>query len=305
MSAPDRTGVRASPLGVGAMLLAVTGFAFMNLIVKVIPVPALTFGFWRLWLGAALMLIVTTLTHHRPTMAQLRRAAPGGVLFGLNIVFFFSALKRTAIADVQIIAALQPALTLLVAGPLFGERPGRVEVAWVAASVFGVAMVTVGASGSPVWSFEGDLFAVGSLFAFTGYFLVSKRVRRTVPPLEYMTGVTVIAACVVTIPALLTRQPLGSLRPVDWALMAIFVLGAQTGHSLIVWAHGHVDVTVSSLVVLGEPMLAPVIAWVFIDEPLTPLMIAGAVLVFTAMAAVVLRATRRDRSLVEADLPPA
>jgi drug/metabolite transporter (DMT)-like permease len=51
-------------------------------------------------------------------------------------------------------------------------------------------------------------------------------------------------------------------------------------------------------------MLAPVIAWIFLDEPLTPLMIAGAVLVFTAMAAVVIRATRRVRTLVEAELPP-
>src|SRR5262245_61930519 len=113
MSEPARSGVRASPLGVGAVLLAVTGFAFMNLIVKIIPVTALTFGFWRLWLGAALMLVVTTVTGHRPTLDQLRRSIPGGVLFGLNIVFFFSALKRTAIADVQIISALQPALTLL------------------------------------------------------------------------------------------------------------------------------------------------------------------------------------------------
>ena len=96
-------------------------FSLMNSIVKLSHLTALAFAFYRLWLGAAVMLVAVRLTGRRLTLLTFRRAAIGGVLFGANLCFFFSALKLTSVADVLIVAALQPALTLTVAGPLFGD----------------------------------------------------------------------------------------------------------------------------------------------------------------------------------------
>jgi hypothetical protein len=57
ISAPRRTtGPR--PIGVVAIAIPVVGFSLSNLIVKSVPVPALTFAFWRLWCGATVMLAV-------------------------------------------------------------------------------------------------------------------------------------------------------------------------------------------------------------------------------------------------------
>ena len=105
---------------------------------------ATTFTFWRLWLGAALMLAVLAVTGRRPSRADIRASIPGGVLFGLNLVLFFSAIKATSIADVLVIGALQPALVLLVAGRLFGEHVDRAELAWIAVSVLGVVVFVLG-----------------------------------------------------------------------------------------------------------------------------------------------------------------
>src|SRR5205823_13937240 len=128
------------------------------------------------------------------------------------------------VADGLFMAALRRALTPRVAGGLFGERIGAVDVGWAVASVGGIVAVTVGGSGKPVWSLTGDLYAAGALVAFTVYFLISKRVRRSLSALEYMTGVTVTAAVVVTPVTLLAGQPLG-LRAVDWLWLVTFVIG--------------------------------------------------------------------------------
>src|SRR5438445_4150972 len=152
---------RATRLGIVAILGPIAAFSVMNVIVKIIPMSALTFAFIRLWMGAAVMLTVLALTGRRLSWAVVRRAAPSGVLFGVNICFFFSALKLTSVADVLIVAALQPALTLLVAGPLFGEQVTGHEMAWTAVSLGGVVLVILGSSGTPVWSWRGDLLAVG------------------------------------------------------------------------------------------------------------------------------------------------
>ncbi len=287
-----------------AILGPITAFSVMNVIVKIIYTPALTFAFLRLWMGAVVMLSVLAVTHRRLSWATMRRAAPSGVLFGGNICFFFSALKLTSVADVLIIAALQPALTLIVAGPLFGERVTPHEVAWMAISLVGVVMVILGSSGTPVWSLRGDLLAVGSLLAWTTYWLLSKHVRQAVPALEYMTAVTVIAALVVTPVALLSGQSF-TVRWQDWLWLVLFVAGAQGGHSLLAWSHAQVEVSISALLILAEPVISAVAALIFLSEPLPALSIAGGVIAVLAVGVVIHRATRSSQQEVPPEVAPA
>jgi drug/metabolite transporter (DMT)-like permease len=304
MATGARSGLKATPLGVTAVLGVITVFSVFNVIVKIVRMSAVTFAFYRLWMGAAVMILVILATGRRLTWAKIRTSAPGGLLFGFNILLFFLAIRATAVADVLIIAALQPALTMLVAGPLFGERVTRHEVAWTGVSLLGVALVAVGQSGTPVWSLRGDLFAVAALLVWTVYFLVSKRVRRSVPAVEYMTTVTLIAAVVITPVALLSGEPLSGVRMEDWLWLGLFVAGAQGGHIALAWAHAHVDVSVSSLLILAEPAISAVAALLFLGEPITALAIAGGVVVLASVAAIVRRATRAGEDVTLPDASP-
>jgi len=276
----------------------------MNVVVKIIHTPALTFAFLRLWMGSMVMLGVLAVTNRRLSWSIVRRAAPSGVLFGANICFFFSALKLTSVADVLIVAALQPALTLLVAGPLFGERVTGHEVAWTIVSLGGVVMVILGSSGTPEWSLRGDLLAVGALIAWTVYWLLSKHVRQAVPALEYMTAVTVTAALVVTPVALLSGQRF-IVRSQDWWWLLLFVAGAQGGHSLLAWSHAQVEVSISALLILAEPVISAVAALVFLGEPLPAISIAGGVIAVLAVGVVIQRAVRHDKEAVPPEVAPA
>jgi drug/metabolite transporter (DMT)-like permease len=292
MDATHPHAVRVTRLGGLAVLVAVSAWAMTNLILKVTHAPALTFAFYRLWFGAAIMLVALGATRRRLTWPMIKTSAPGGVIFGLNVALFFSALKATNVADVLVIQALQPALILLVAGRMFGERITRFDVLWTLVSVGGVVLVTVGSSGTPAWSLRGDVYAVGSLICWTLYFLVSKQARRTVPATEYMTTVTLLAAVVVTPLALASGQSLSGLRWQDWAWLGLFLVAAQGGHVLLAWAHAQVDVSISSLLLLAQPIIAVAGAALLLDEPLRALEIVGGVVVIASMAAIVTRAAR-------------
>lgn len=305
MAKAERVGVRSSPLGAVAVLSAVLIWAFTNTLIKLSPLPALTFALHRLWLGAALLVMVLTASGRRLDRRIVRASAPGGVLLGVEIVFFFSAVKHTSIADVAVISALQPALILAVAGPLFGERVTRREIGWTLVSLLGVGIVTVGSHGSPVWSLEGDLLAFGSVLAWTAYFLVSKHARATVPTFEYMTVVFVVAAVVLTPIAVVSGQPLGGIHARDWLLLVVFVIGASAGHLLVTWAHASVDVSVSSLLMLVQPVVSALAALAILGEQLTPVTILGGLVVLGSLAAIVTRAARigEARELEPPDLP--
>jgi drug/metabolite transporter (DMT)-like permease len=287
-----------------AILGPIAAFSVMNVVVKITRLGALAFAFYRLWMGAVLMLLLLLVTGRRLSWSALRRAAPSGVLFGANLCFFFSALKLTSVADVLIVAALQPALTLMVAGPLFGERVTAHDVVWTAVSLGGVVLVILGSSGTPVWSLQGDLWAVGALLAWTTYWLLSKRVRQEVRAIEYMTAVTVIAAIVVTPVALLSGQGL-AVRWQDLLWLVLFVATAQGGHSLLAWSHAQVDVSISSLLILAEPIISAVSALVFLGEPLPALSIAGGLVAVLAVGVVIRRATRTAKEAVPPEVAPA
>ena len=222
------------------------------------------------------------------------------MLFGASLCFFFSAIKLTSVADVLIVAALQPALTLLVARPMFGERVTSHEIVWTAVSLVGVVLVILGSSGTPAWSLKGDLLAVGALLAWTVYWLVSKRTRQTLPALDYMTAVTVIAALVVT-PVALGSGESFAIRWQDWLWLLLFVAGAQGGHSILAWSHAQVDVTISTLLILAEPVISAVAALLILGEPLPALSIAGGLVTVLAVGMVIRRATR---SAKEETVPP-
>jgi drug/metabolite transporter (DMT)-like permease len=296
---------KATRLGVVAILGPITAFSVMNVVVKITHLGALAFAFYRLWMGAVLMVAFLAVTGRRLPWSTVKRAAPAGALFGINLCFFFTALKLTSVTDVLIVAALQPALTLLVAGPLFGERVTAHEVVWTSVSLAGVFLVILGSSGSPVWSLEGDLWAVGALIAWTTYWLLSKRIRQEVPAIEYMSAVTLTAAVVVTPVALLSGQGL-AVRWQDLLWLVLFVATAQVGHSLLAWSHAQVDVSISALLILGEPLISAVAALIFLGEPLPALSIAGGLVAVLAVGLVIQRATRRAREEVVApEVAPA
>jgi inner membrane transporter RhtA len=109
--------------------------------------------------------------------------------------------------------------------------------------------------------------------------------------LEYLTVVSLAAAVVVTPLALVSGHSLAVRRSSDWALLCIFVVAASGGHLLVAWAHGHVDVTVSSMLMLAQPVVSAVAALLVLGEPVTPPMIVGGAIVVLSLAAIVRRAT--------------
>ena len=287
----------AAVLGVSAPTLvvavAVMSWGFGGVLVKLMSISGLSLAFYRLWFGFLLMLAIVVVARRLPTRSDLRRAAPAGMLFGVNVVFFFTAVRLTTVANANLIGALQPAIVLMVAGPLFGEKSGAREAIWTAVSIVGVATVIVGGAGSPAWNPAGDALALCALLTFTGYFLISKHVRASMGTLEYMVGVQLFAALVVTPIALMPPGHVDVLERLDWAYLAIIVFATGIGaHILVNWAHRYVDVSISSLMMLLVPVVAGVAAWVILDESLTAVQIAGSMVTLGAIL-VIVRGTSR------------
>src|SRR4051794_6981620 len=117
--------------GTVAVLSAVSVWGAVTVVARLGDnIDGLVLGFHRLWVGTLCTLVVFYATGRRLSLRALRLSLPGGLAFATDIALFFSALKHTTIANATIVGALQPALILLVAGPMFGERVTSKIVVW-------------------------------------------------------------------------------------------------------------------------------------------------------------------------------
>ena len=277
-----------APRGLLAIAVCVVLWGYSAVAIKVVAATGLVTAFYRLWLSIPALWLLLPGTRRPLTTAWLRGSLAGGMLFGLHQIFFFTALHETSVATVALTGALQPALVLLVAPLVFGERARPRAVAWSVVALAGTAVSVVAAAGSPVWSLAGDLLAVANLFAFTGYFLASRWILFRVEPFEYVVGMTTVSGVLVALACVLTGQDLGAPSGVDWLILASLAAGPGTlGHVLMNWAHRFVTAFAISILLLAVPVLAAVGAWLWLGEPLAPLQVAGGVLVLVAIAFIV------------------
>lgn len=297
---PAPTAARLKAGGIAAVAGGVVLWAGSSILVKTSEISGVTFAVLRLWVGFVALALVGSLAGRRLSVRVVRSSLLVGVLFAANIALFFEALRRTSIANVTLISALQPAFVFLVAGRMFGERVTRWDVWWTVASLGGIGLVMTGSAGAPGWHPSGDALAFVSILIWTVYFLASKRIRENTGTIEYFTAVLGVAAVALTPVMLATGGRPGDAGARDWALIAIVALGPGTlGHLLVTWAHRHVEASVSSMIVVGQPVVAATAAAAFLGERLTALQIAGGLVTIAAVAGVIGR-----RRVPEPDIAP-
>lgn len=280
-----------------AAMVAVLAWGFGPLFVREIDASASAIVLWRILLALPIAIGVAYATGGAVTMALLRRAGMTGVCFAVSVISGFTSFQETSIANATLIPALQPALILLLASRMFGERRTRAEVLWAVVAFAGVTVVVLGTDASSA-SRYGDLLAVVNLGVFTAYFLLAKQARTgDVHSWSFLASVFVVTAVVVVPWSLAVSGGVEVLHGVDWLfVVALVLLPGMVGHGFMTWAHHYVDVTVTSLLTLANPVVSIVGAWILFSEALAPGQLVGAVVVLVALGAIV-RGQRGARAL--------
>ncbi len=310
MGAPEGGGVLP---GLGAAAAAMVAWGFSGILVALTTQPALVVALERMALGVPLIAAMLAASRRRLTWRVLWRAVPGGVLLSGDIAMFYSAVKLTSIADATIIGALQPALVLFVARPLFGERVRLTQMLWTVIAIVGVGAVVVGAGPKGSDPVLGDWLAAGSTCCWTGYWLVSKhlrtpRARATAPSasaevlgtVEYTAGVMLVATVAIAPVTLLSGERLTGGTPADWLWMGLLALIPGGAHLLMNWSHRFVGVSVSSVIVSVNPVVAAGAAVVVLGQRLDAVQVVGGVVAIVAVSMIARRAAREEPALATA-----
>ena len=272
----------------GVLLVAVsaTGFASIGLFARVAAASGaslLTVLALRFVLAGILLALV--LRHRRLAWPRGRDLA-GLVLLGAlgytaQSFCFFSALNHLTVGLAVLLLYLHPALVLLAGAALGRQRLTPRKAALAAASFAGILLTVRGdLAGTSV----GLAFGIGAALIYTNYILVG----------EHLTPRTgVIPAATVIVLSAAVMFCLGTLvEGVRWpgttggwlAVAGIAVLG--TALATVTFFAGVQRIGAGDAATLStlEPVVALVLAFVFLGEQLGAVQLAGALLVIASAA---------------------
>jgi len=252
-------------------------------------------NFYRSASLALFVLLVLVVRNRCGTWQVVCRAGPtailAGALVGASMFCNIVALTYTSVANATMLMASGPLVAVLLGRAFLSEPISRTT--WIAIVLVGIGIAIMVGGGIRGGSFVGDAIALVGVAFFGSYAVVLRRgadVDMT-PAVFYAGAFSATAAAVVA--CTVGRGLVTTLH--DTAIcvgLGVFQLGI--GSVLFAMASRSVPAAELTLFALGEPVLAPLWAWLVVAEvPATETFVGGALMV---LALVMLARSSRGAS---------
>lgn len=251
--------------------IAIVSISFASIFIKWSEAPALVIAAYRLGFATLILLVPTLLYKKRELFLLSRREVTILTLVGIALAFHFgfwiSSLKYTTVANSVILVSTHPVLVAVISHYYMRERISSLAGAGIVIALLG--MMVIGSSDFAVSreSLIGDLLALFGMFALAAYLLSGRKIRQTTTVLPYVAVVYGTATICLFAGCLLFGTPLYPYPQREWILfLALAIVPMILGHTIYNWALRHVRALVVSISILGEPILASVLAFFLLGE---------------------------------------
>jgi drug/metabolite transporter (DMT)-like permease len=259
----------------------------------------LTIAFFRSFYAIPfLALLYWRARHHdeRPRKSRLIAVA-SGMLLTLDLVFWHASIRQIGAGLATLLANVQVVFVALIAWAAFGEKPGRRAIALLPMIFIGIFLVSGLGSGDAYGANPG-VGSAQSLIAALFYALFILLLREsgrghqtpsTGPVLDASIGAAAVALVIG-----LAFEPSFDLSfewPVHGWLLLLALVAQVIGWPIIAKAMPHLPALDTSVLILGQPMLAILWAGLIFDEELGVAQWVGVALVLTGLLLFSLRRT--------------
>lgn len=240
----------------------------------------LAFTGLRVMLAAAVLLAMALTRKHKfPAKREILSLMALGMLGnGIYQIFFVEGISRTRVGNAALVVAATPALIAIVSRWSGVERVNRKLAGGIALSLIGVGIVVLGsaqsAKGTP--TFLGTMLVFFGTLCWTAFTVLLQPFARRLDPI-HLSAFTMLGG---TIPLFLTTS--AAIASTDWSTFGFPAWGAvlyasvlSMGVAYLFWYRGLRVLGPTRTAVYGnlQPVIAILVAWIFLSE--TPTMWQG------------------------------
>ena len=267
--------------------------SFSGVFVVLAGVTAITSAFFRIAYALPVLLAVGWYmrTADTRTLGQRWAAFAAGVFLGVDLFFFHSAIDRVGAGLATVAAHTQVLFVGALSWVMYRQLPTRRTVIFGAMIFFGIGLLSglgrADAFGDDPVAGVAMGVAAGALYAGFLVTLQASNANEAGPAVRVLGdsswGTLAATAMIGAATGTLTVAP---SWPAHGWLLALALLIQVVGWSAITFAMPRLPALAVSVIILGQPMLAVVWGWLILDERLSPVQLAGVLLVTVGLTAV-------------------
>jgi drug/metabolite transporter (DMT)-like permease len=277
-------------------------------------------GFWRLLLAMPLLALLAR-PWAPEAAAEPGRGQGGfpkivllaGLFFAMDLSFWHYGIALTSVANATVLTNLTPVVVTAIAWLVFRERPGWLFLAAVVLAIAGASMMATAhgpavvnaaavnpspVNGSAVNPFHldlsasvhtavnpplGDALSLITALWYAAYLLAVGRARRSMGPVRVMFWSTLVGVPVMLAVALFMGERLFPGSRLGWAACVGLAAMHIAGQGSIAWALGRLPTATASMIVLVQPVVAAVLGWLLLSEPLGVWQTVGGLIALTGV----------------------
>ncbi len=276
------------------LLIGILSVSLSSILIKLTyDVPAIIISSYRLLIASLILVSYAKLKKisiETKTGRDLIIAIISGLFLSLHFITWIASIKYTSIASSVTLVATSPVFVIIISFLLFGERPSLITLIATVVAILGTALISysdknIASSSKYPAPLFGDFLALLGAFAVSIYFISGSHLRKYMQTFQYITLVYSSAALFTTIFALLSSKPFTGYRTASYIYMILMAVVPQLfGHTSFNWALKHLKASAVAISVLGEPIGATILAYIFFHQTVSQLKLLGMAMVILSIA---------------------
>jgi len=273
--------------GIG-LLLGVFAVSTGAVFVRAAEAPALVVAAYRLGIVTIILAPIAWFKAKNEfknfSSRDLKFTLLAGLFLALHFAAWISSLDYTSISSSVLLVTTNPIWVGLLSPVITRDKIRIPTIIGIAMSVTGSAVIGAAdftAGGTALW---GDYLALAGSVFIAFYLMIGRNLRRKYSLLPYITLCYGSAAVILWIIVLALNMQISGFSGITWiSLGCLAVIPQLIGHTIYNWALRWFSPGYIAVSLLGEPIIASILAWIIFNESLTGLKVIGGSIILFAI----------------------
>lgn len=260
-------------------VLAVCFLATGGIFARLSTIPPMNTAFYRVFLAIPILFIIVRKKLKFVEKKDVLLILFGGVFFGVDLALWFLSFNYTSLANANLLANLTSFTIIPVSHFLFKEKIPKKFLLSVVITIVGVTILLNGKANPTQGNFYGDFIAFIASFFYAIFTLSVYRARDRVDPMTVIFIASFSTALTIFIFMLFTEgfhvpKTFASL----WPILGVSLISQVIGQGLMSYSLGKVRASLTSVIVLLQPVVAALLSFIVFREKLTLIEVIGIII---------------------------
>jgi drug/metabolite transporter (DMT)-like permease len=276
------SAARGEALAMAALVSGAICIGFAPLWVRLSEVGPVATAFYRLAIALPALALWAAAEPPRSSGPMTRRdhvwGLASGAFFAVDLAAWHLSIRLTSVANATLLANLAPIFVTAGAWIFLHERVHRRFYIGLVLSLAGAWFLTGASLSADPARVRGDALGCLTALFYGGYQLCVARLRRRFGPGRVLFVSSMVGAPLLLLIAAALDEKLLPASSAGWAVLAGLALTSQLmGQGLITHGFGRLPASHSSITLLVQPLVAAIVAWIFLRETVSVGQVVGGI----------------------------